>query len=60
MIFLSSLTLWRFRETLVDCIAQEKGIPLSHVTHFKEYLMMGAKLFTQLFTIEKNYVIVNS
>lgn len=25
-------------ETLVDCIAQEKGIPLTHVTHFKEYL----------------------
>jgi sugar/nucleoside kinase (ribokinase family) len=25
-------------ETLVDCIAQEKGMPLSHVTHFKEYL----------------------
>jgi fructokinase len=25
-------------ETLVDCIAQEKGIPLSHIIHFKEYL----------------------
>lgn len=25
-------------ETLIDCIAQEKGIPLTQITHFKEYL----------------------
>ncbi len=25
-------------ETLVDCIAQEKGSPLTQITHFKEYL----------------------
>ena len=25
-------------ETLVDCIAQEKGSPLAQITHFKEYL----------------------